>query len=335
MSEAKPLAIFIMGPTASGKTDLAMRLQDEINGEIISVDSALIYKGLDIGSAKPTRQELEAYPHHLIDILEPTESYSAADFCKDALRLMADITSRGKIPILAGGTMMYFRILIHGMSDLPSADPAVRAEIDKIAKEQGWPYVHGLLAEIDPQSAARIKPTDPQRIQRALEVYRIAGKTMTAFREEEAAVKSEDPLADFPYDVVQFAISPEHRSVLHQRIEQRFLKMCQFGFQQEVEALMSRSDLTLDMPSMRCVGYRQMWEHLEGKYDYDEMLHKGIVATRQLAKRQLTWLRGWQNLNWLYTNRGQTMIDAEENKQAIVDLLLCDSLKIINKRLKS
>ena len=330
-SSSKPLVIFLMGPTASGKTDLAMRLQDELNGEIISVDSALIYKGMDIGSAKPTQAELAKYPHHLVDILDPSERYNAADFRCDALRLMQDISARGKVPILVGGTMMYFKVLIEGMGDLPSASPVVRAEIDAIAAEHGWAYVHSELAKVDPESANRINPNDPQRLQRALEVYRLSGETMTEFRRKEALIKSATPLNDFPYNVIQFALAPEDRAVLHKRIETRFIAMCDNGFQGEVLQLKNRGDLHLDLASMRCVGYRQMWQYLDGEYDYDEMLFKGVVATRQLAKRQLTWLRGWQGLNWIYTTGQQHAL----SKLELVDFMLEKALIVISKHLKT
>jgi len=320
----KPPAIFLMGPTASGKTDLAMRLQDALNCELISVDSALIYKDMDIGTAKPSAEELADYPHHLVDIIDPGQSYSVAEFCQNAFALMEDITTRGKIPLLVGGTMMYFRALIYGLGDLPSASPEIRAEIDKDAEEHGWAYVHQQLAEVDPESAQRINPNDPQRIQRALEVFRASGVTMTEHRRIEQAKKSSDPIADFPYNLLQIAIAPEDRAVLHKRIEQRFIAMCKSGFEDEVKALKARGDLHLDMPSMRSVGYRQMWQYLDGDYDYDEMLYKGIVATRQLAKRQLTWLRGWQGLNWIYTSDKQHALDKSE----LIDFMTGEALKI-------
>ncbi len=326
----KPLAVFIMGPTASGKTDLAMRLYDCLPCELISVDSALIYQGMNIGSAKPNKQELENYPHHLIDMIDPAQNYSAADFRRDALNLMSDIQEKGKIPVLVGGTMMYYNLLLKGLSDLPSASPVVRAEIDQMAAEHGWAYVHGELDKIDPVSAERINPNDPQRIQRALEVYKISGKTMTQFRQEEAQSKGQDYLAEFPFDVVQIALAPDDRSILHERIKQRFIKMCDSGFVAEVEQLKARGDLDLSMPSMRCVGYRQVWQYLEGEFDYDTMLEKGVVATRQLAKRQLTWLRGWQDVNWIYTSNEQQAL----SKSELFYFMQLEALKIINQRLK-
>ncbi|PKF59553.1 tRNA (adenosine(37)-N6)-dimethylallyltransferase MiaA [Alteromonadales bacterium alter-6D02] len=296
LSTKLPKAIFLMGPTASGKTELAIRLCEQYDCEIISVDSALIYRGMDIGSAKPTAQEQARAPHLLIDILDPSVSYSAADFRKDALRLMTEITERGKTPLLVGGTMMYFKALLDGLSPLPAADPKVREQIEAEAKEHGWDYVHQQLAQVDSVSAKRIHPNDPQRVSRALEVYRISGKSMT---ELTAVVDNE-----LPFDVVQFAIYPDERSELHQRIEQRYHLMLKQGFEQEVQALYQRGDLHVDMPSIRCVGYRQMWDYLDGKLDYDDMVYRGIVATRQLAKRQMTWLRGWDKLNRLHTPLG-------------------------------
>jgi len=287
-----PKAIFLMGPTASGKTDLAIQLAQECRCEIISVDSALIYQGMDIGTAKPTAEEQALAPHLLVDIIDPLQSYSAGDFRDDALRLMHDIVARGNTPLLVGGTMLYYKALFEGLSPLPSADASIRSDIEAQAKEQGWKALHDQLREIDPVSAQRIHVNDPQRLARALEVYRISGRSLT----ELTAIKS-DPI---PFDVQQFAIAPTEKAVLHERIERRFDLMLAAGFEQEVQGLYDRGDLHLDLPSMRCVGYRQMWEHIEGKLDADEMRFRGVVATRQLAKRQMTWLRGWkQPLNWL------------------------------------
>ncbi|WP_439841996.1 tRNA (adenosine(37)-N6)-dimethylallyltransferase MiaA [Aeromonas taiwanensis] len=286
-----PTAIFLMGPTASGKTDLAIELCQVLPCDIISVDSALIYRGMDIGTAKPTPAELAQAPHRLIDILDPAMSYSAADFCKDALREMKEIADRGRIPLLVGGTMLYFKALLEGLSPLPSADPLIRAGIEEEAARLGWQALHDELVRIDPVAGARIHPNDPQRLSRALEVYRISGKTLT----ELTRVQGEG----LPYHVLQFAIAPQDRAVLHQRIEQRFDKMLGSGFEQEVRALYERGDLTPELPSIRCVGYRQMWDYLAGEVEYDEMRYRGIVATRQLAKRQMTWLRGWSDVTWL------------------------------------
>ena len=291
-SEHKPLAIFLMGPTASGKTDLAIQLRQQLPVEVISVDSALIYRGMDIGTAKPSKAELALAPHRLIDICDPAESYSAMNFRHDALREMRDITAQGKIPLLVGGTMLYYKALLEGLSPLPSANEKVRSEIEAKAALIGWGELHQELSKIDPISAQRINPNDSQRINRALEVFYLTGKTLT----ELTAQKGEA----LPYDILQFAIAPEQREVLHLRIEQRFHKMIELGFQQEVEKLYRRPDLNENLPSIRCVGYRQMWEYLRGDYDHDEMIFRGICATRQLAKRQITWLRGWTSpIQWL------------------------------------
>ncbi len=288
----KPLAIFLMGPTASGKTDLAIQLRKTLPVEVISVDSALIYKGMDIGTAKPTQQELEQAPHRLIDIIDPAESYSVANFREDALREMAEITASGRIPLLVGGTMLYYKGLIEGLSPLPSSQPEIRAEIQSKAEQIGWAELHKELLSIDPIAGQRINENDSQRIGRALEVFYISGKTMT----ELTAQKGEQ----LPYDVMQFAIAPQDRAVLHQRIEQRFQKMIELGFEEEVRRLFLRQDLHIDLPSIRCVGYRQMWEYLQGDISLDEAIFKGICATRQLAKRQITWLRGWtSDIEWL------------------------------------
>lgn len=288
-----PPAIFLMGPTASGKTALAIELAQSCNCEIISVDSALIYRGMDIGTAKPTQEELSLAPHRLIDILDPAQAYSVAQFRQDALTQMQDISEAGKIPLLVGGTMMYYKALIDGISSLPEADAEIRAQITLEVEQKGWGALHQELQNTDPVAAARIHPNDPQRLMRAIEVYRVSGKTLTELTETKCS--------SIPYNIVQLAIAPQKREILHQRIEQRFDIMLQHGFQQEVEALKRRNDLHLDLPSMRCVGYRQMWQYLDGELDFEEMRYRGIVATRQLAKRQLTWLRGWQDLHWIDT----------------------------------
>lgn len=304
VTEKCPLAIFLMGPTAIGKTDLAMALCDVLPCEIISVDSALIYRGMDIGTAKPSAAELARYPHHLIDMLDPSQAYSVAAFRDDALRLMADIVARGRIPLLVGGSMMYFRVLLAGMSELPAANAAIRADIEATARAHGWAHVHTLLAQVDPASAARINPNDPQRLQRALEVWRATGISMTEWREREAA----NPPA-LPYRVIQLALLPRNRSWLHQRIAQRFVRMFELGFEAEVQQLRARGDLHLELPSMRSVGYRQVWQYLDGDGSRDEMIGKGIAATRQLAKRQLTWLRGWPQLHELFADEPCTHAD--------------------------
>ena len=286
-----PKAIFLMGPTASGKTALAINLRKTLPVELISVDSALIYRGMDVGTAKPTAEELAQAPHRLLDILDPAEAYSAADFRRDALKEMAEITASGRIPLLVGGTMLYFKALLEGLSPLPSANPEIRARIEQQAAEQGWDALHRELQDIDPVAARRIHPNDPQRLSRALEVFFISGKTLT-----ELTQTSGDAL---PYQVHQFAIAPASRELLHQRIEQRFHQMLASGFEAEVRALFARGDLHTDMPSIRCVGYRQMWSYLAGEVPYDDMVYRGICATRQLAKRQITWLRGWEGVHWL------------------------------------
>ncbi|GGP37056.1 tRNA dimethylallyltransferase [Shewanella algicola] len=280
-----------MGPTASGKTALAIDMATQHNCEIISVDSALIYRGMNVGSAKPTAQELAIAPHRLIDILDPSESYSAADFRRDALAAIEDIIARGKTPLLVGGTMMYFKALLDGLSPLPSANETIRKQILLQAEAQGWESLHQELCEIDPVAGQRIHPNDPQRLSRALEVYRISGKTMTELTQTKSAA--------LPYDVVQFAIAPNDRKVLHELIARRFNIMLEQGFIDEVATLKARGDLHLDMPSMRCVGYRQCWQYLDNEFDHATMVEKATAATRQLAKRQLTWLRSWPDLQWL------------------------------------
>ncbi|MDE1473180.1 tRNA (adenosine(37)-N6)-dimethylallyltransferase MiaA [Xenorhabdus bovienii] len=295
-----PTAIFIMGPTASGKTALSIALRQHLPVELISVDSALIYRGMNIGTAKPTAAEQAQAPHRLVDILDPAEIYSAADFRRDALKEMADITVAGRIPLLAGGTMLYFKALLEGLSPLPSSNPDIRAQIEQQAAEHGWEALHRQLQEIDSVAAARIHPNDPQRLTRALEVFRISGKTLTALTETSGEI--------LPYRVHQFAIAPASREILHQRIAARFEQMIKSGFEDEVKALYARSDLHTDLPSIRCVGYRQMWSYLSGEISHDEMVYRGICATRQLAKRQITWLRSWDNVTWL---------DSDQPEQAL------------------
>jgi len=309
-----------MGPTASGKTDLAMALCDRLPCEIISVDSAMIYRGMDIGTAKPTAAELARAPHRLIDICDPAETYSAADFRRDALAAMAEITAAGRIPLLVGGTMMYFKALIHGMSGLPSASSDVRRALEQEAEERGWEALHEELQSLDPIAAERIHPNNRQRLMRALEVLRLTGKPISEFwkaesgpGEQPALVEQSVDVKDYtyftrwqadetsslPYTVTQLAMMPPERRVLHERIRLRFLKMLEAGFLDEVRALMLREDLNPDLPSMRCVGYRQAWSYLSGEDDYETFVSKGVAATRQLAKRQLTWLRKWSDVDWL------------------------------------
>jgi len=285
-----PPAIFIMGPTASGKTDLAVELMDKYPCELISVDSALIYKDMDIGTAKPDEKTLARAPHRLISFLDPAESYSAADFRRDALREMKEVTASGKIPILVGGTMLYYRALEQGLAEMPEADPSIRAALTKEAEEHGWQALHERLATIDPIAAERIHPNDPQRLQRALEVYQLTGTSMTEHHQR----ASKDAL---PYRLLKIALIPSDREWLRQRAALRFDLMIQAGFMKEVEKLYQRNDLHINLPSVRCVGYRQAWEFLEGQTDFNEMKNRAIVATRQLAKRQLTWLRSEGNLS--------------------------------------
>jgi tRNA dimethylallyltransferase len=278
-----------MGPTAAGKTDLAVELVQKRACEIISVDSALIYQGMDIGSAKPDAATLAVAPHHLINICDPLEAYSVARFRTDALALMAQITARGKVPLLVGGTMMYYKALMDGLAQLPESDPAIRAQLEQEIEEHGLESMHVRLCDIDPVAGARINAADTQRVTRAMEVFLLTGETLTTHwsRQEQQRL---------PYQVTSVGVWPADRAVLHQRIEQRYEIMLQQGFKHEVECLMARGDLHLDLPSMRCVGYRQMWQHLAGEYDDATMQFKGVVATRQLAKRQLTWLRSWPKL---------------------------------------
>ncbi|USD65070.1 tRNA (adenosine(37)-N6)-dimethylallyltransferase MiaA [Vibrio sp. SCSIO 43136] len=310
MNKQLPLALFLMGPTASGKTDLAIRLRQKYPVEIISVDSALIYKDMDIGTAKPDADELALAPHRLIDILDPSEAYSAADFRRDALLAMDEITSQGKIPLLVGGTMLYYKALLQGLSPLPAADPKIRQEIEQEALTKGWAMMHDQLKAIDPVSAQRIHPNDPQRLSRALEVFRISGKTLTELTEDKG-----EPI---PYRVKQFAIAPKERAELHRRIELRFDKMIDAGFEEEVKALYARDDLHPDLPSIRCVGYRQMWDYLDGNCTLDEAIYRGICATRQLAKRQITWLRSWDDLTWLDSE------NVEQSVQLMSDAIATD-----------
>ena len=280
-----PPAIFLMGPTASGKTALAVSLVERFPLEIVSVDSALVYRDMNIGTAKPDAATLSRAPHHLLDIRDPTESYSAAAFCADAQRLMADITARGKMPLLVGGTMLYFRALLQGLDDLPRADPALRKKREIEAASRGWPALHVELAHIDPVTAKRLSPNDSQRIGRALEIYQLTGKPMSALLDQAQTA--------LPYRVLQLALIPSDRAVLHQRIATRFDTMLAEGLLDEVEALRKTYALTSDLPAMRAVGYRQAWAYLDGAIDRAGLREQGLAATRQLAKRQLTWLRSW------------------------------------------
>lgn len=292
----KPQALAIAGPTASGKTGLALaiaaHLQEKGGAEIISVDSALVFKGMDIGTAKPSAQELASVPHHLIDIRDPLNAYSAAEFAHDALACILDIRRRGKIPILVGGTMLYFKALMEGLNDMPGADALIRAVIQTEAEKSGWPAMHALLSQVDPLTAARLAPADSQRISRALEVFRISGKPLSSFHQ--INLVSTEPSHSNALQWVNvplLSLEPKDRSWLHQRIEQRFDDMLLNGFLDEVKALRARGDLTPDLPAMRCVGYRQAWEALDGTLPMHELRDRGVFATRQLAKRQMTWLR--------------------------------------------
>jgi len=280
---AEPAAILLMGPTASGKSALAAALAQHFPVEIVSVDSAQIYRGMDIGTAKPSVTERRSVPHHLIDIVDPTESYSAAQFRRDAVRLILEITARGRIPLLVGGTMLYFKALREGLSELPESDAALRARIDAEAAERGWPAMHAELAKIDASTAMRLKPNDAQRIQRALEIYRVTGKPMSQLLGRARSA--------LPFRLLELALVPSDRAELHRRIESRFDAMLERGLVEELRALRERHTLRPGLPSMRCVGYRQAWQHLEGEFGRNELRDRGIFATRQLAKRQLTWMR--------------------------------------------
>ena len=285
----KPPAILLMGPTASGKSAVAVDLARHFPVEIVSVDSAQVFRGMDIGTAKPGPAERRGVAHHLIDIIEPTQSYSAAQFRADALRLMHEMAQRGRIALLVGGTMLYFKALLEGLSALPQADAAVRFAIDAEARELGWPALHAELARVDPATASRLKPADSQRIQRALEVHRITGRPMS----ELLARREAEPL---PYRLVQIALLPSDRAALHRRIEARFIAMLKTGLVEELRSLRKRYALRPGLPSMRCVGYRQAWQFLEGEITEAELRDRGVFATRQLAKRQLTWLRAMEGL---------------------------------------
>lgn len=284
MSNPLPPAILLMGPTASGKTAAAMRLSEHFPVELISVDSAQVFRDMNVGTAKPDVATLARYPHHLINLISPEEAYSAARFREDALAVMSDIARRGRVPLLVGGTMLYFRSLMQGLADLPQADPAVRAEIDAFAAERGWPAVHAELARVDPETAARLSPTDSQRLQRALEVFRLSGQPMSQH------LRESQPSTNAAWRFLPLALLPSERSVLHSRIATRFEAMLAEGLEDEVQNLREKYDLHPDLPSMRCVGYRQVWEAQDGLMPYRELRDRGIFATRQLAKRQITWL---------------------------------------------
>lgn len=296
MADTRPWAIFLMGPTAAGKTDTAMALHERLGHELISVDSAMVYRGMDIGSAKPSTAELARAPHHLIDIRDPAEPYSAADFREDAIELMRQISAAGRVPLLVGGTMLYYKRLIEGVANLPSADPVIRQQLETQWQYEGLESLHKQLAEVDAVSAQRIHPNDPQRLIRALEVYYASGRPMSELWAEQQP-------ETFPWRVLSIALAPSDRGLLHQRIAKRFELMMDEGLINEVTALKKRNDLHLGLPAMKSVGYRQVWEYLEGEYDYATLVERGIIATRQLAKRQLTWLRSWPSLEWVDSQR--------------------------------
>lgn len=305
-------AIFLMGPTAAGKTDAAICLHELYAGDIISVDSALVYKGMDIGTAKPDAATLRRAPHALVDICEPWEPYSASQFCTDALKLMQASNDAGRMPILAGGTMLYYNALQNGLSQLPEADPEVRQQIQQLADEHGWEHIHQKLAEVDPESAARIHINDPQRINRAYEVYLLTGQTMTDLYARDQGQRLE-------YDTLKIIISPADRAVLHERIALRFKLMLEAGFLDEMRALMAEPKNHPELPSMRSVGYRQAWEHLAGETTLDEFIFKGIAATRQLAKRQLTWLRKEPDAIWLDPTESGYLEQLKHHTAAFID----------------
>lgn len=296
-ADRRPPAIAVMGPTASGKTAFALALAEKYGGEIVSVDSALVYKRLDIGSAKPDAAELAQAPHHMINLREPWQPYSAAEYAHDARIVIDDILARGKLPILTGGTSLYFQALLQGLAAMPEADADIRAEISARAEREGWPALHAELAKVDPDAASRIHPTDPQRIQRALEVWQLSGKPISQWQREGRAKSS------FPAKVLKLVLAPNDRATLHQRIETRFDLMLEAGFLEEVRSLRDLPELRdhpapLDLPAIRAVGYRQAWEHLDGLYDAAAFRDRAVFATRQLAKRQLTWLRGRLDAQW-------------------------------------
>jgi tRNA dimethylallyltransferase len=301
-----------MGPTASGKTDLAIALSEMLPVAIISVDSAMVYRGMDIGTAKPSPEELERAPHRLIDICDPAESYSAARFREDALAAMAEITQAGLVPLLVGGTMLYFRALQYGLSNLPRADPAVRAHLEALMAQHGVHELHRRLAEVDPLAAARIHRNDPQRTLRALEVWEVTGRPLSQLQAEAGIA--------MPYRAIKLVRSPAQRAILHERINRRFDAMLAAGFVDEVQGLVARGDLHADMPSMRSVGYRQVWAWLRGEYDYDEMAERGRAATRQLAKRQMTWLRSEADCHWL-----NATADPAQEALSVIDAALASA----------
>jgi len=304
-----------MGPTAVGKTATAIAIARALDGEVINVDSAQVFKDMNIGTAKPTRAELDAVPHHLVDFVNPREAYSAARFCQDAVNAIREIRERGRTPVLAGGTMLYFNALVQGLAPLPKADPIVRAKLEQEAASVGWPAMHQQLAQIDSVAAARIHPNDPQRTQRALEVFRISGKTMTELQGQTRSYLTE------PF--VKFALMPTERAWLHERIERRFLAMLDEGFLDEMRELRALNTLSLELPSMRSVGYRQAWLHLDGETDYDSFVQQGLAATRQLAKRQMTWVRGMDEVMHLSCDDQHSAADHRETILEHIHKIAC------------
>lgn len=314
MSADKPLAIFLMGPTAAGKTDLALELVARGDCDIISVDSAQVYRDMDIGTAKPGPDVLAKAPHRLIDIRDPAEPYSAAEFRDDALAAMQDITGRGRTPLLTGGTMLYYKALVEPLAAMPPANEAVRRALQKELNEGGLQPLLDELAVVDYDAWRQVDKQNPQRVLRALEVFRVSGRPISAFWADSVndgrGGLAQAAIDAFPWRVLQLAVAPSDRAKLHERIARRFYWMLEQGFEAEVRRLHQRGDLHLDLPSIRAVGYRQMWHYLDGEWDYDTMVERGIVATRQLAKRQLTWLRNWPRLNWLYSDQDDMLEQA-------------------------
>ena len=298
--------IFLMGPTASGKTDLAISLLEHLPVELINVDSAQIYQQMDIGTAKPDAETLSKAPHRLLGFCDPADAYSAADFANDAKKEIADIHSMGRIPLLVGGSMLYFKVLLEGLSDLPSADADIRKGIQEQADREGWASVHQQLQLVDPITAEKLHPNHSQRIQRALEVYKITGTPLSELQSQSQGGIEQD------YDVRQYALVMQNRALLHQRIEQRFMAMMEAGFASEVERLFRRGDLHADLPSIRAAGYRQLWDYFEGYCGLDEAVEKAIIATRQLAKRQQTWLRNWPNCQQIQVDNQQGYLDQKD-----------------------